>query len=46
VWRQTVAKRYELREGDEVRIYGTHWGSASRLTAERMNGYIQVERLH
>jgi hypothetical protein len=45
VWRQTVSKHYELRPGAQVRIYGTRWGSASRLTAETINGYIQVERV-
>jgi hypothetical protein len=45
VWRQTVAKQYRLRPGMQVRIRGTHWGSASRLTADEINSYIQVERV-
>lgn len=45
VWRQTVSKRYGLRAGQQVRIYGTHWGSALRLSADEVNGYIQVERV-
>lgn len=44
-WRQTTGKRYALREGDEVRIYPTRWGNAYRLTASRLSGYIQVERV-
>ncbi|MEO8466934.1 MAG: hypothetical protein ABI640_16475 [Gammaproteobacteria bacterium] len=44
VWRQTVSKHYELRAGAQVRIYTTHWGSAYRLSADNLNGYIQVER--
>ncbi len=45
VWRQTVSKHYELRPGAQVKIYGTRWGRASRLSAEEINGYIQVERV-
>jgi len=45
VWRQTVSKHYELRPGQQVRVYGTRWGNASRLSAEGINGYIQVERV-
>jgi hypothetical protein len=45
VWRQTVSKRYQLRQGQQVKIYSTHWGNASRLSADEINGYIQVERV-
>jgi pyruvate/2-oxoglutarate dehydrogenase complex dihydrolipoamide acyltransferase (E2) component len=45
VWRQTQNKPYNLRVGDEVRIYPTRWGDAYRLTAPRVAGYIQVSRL-
>lgn len=45
VWRQKYARRYNLREGDDVRIYGTNWGVQFRLEAERFNGFIQVERV-
>lgn len=43
VWRQTQPKWYPLRPGQEVRIFGTRWGGASRLTADEINSYIQVE---
>jgi hypothetical protein len=45
VWRQTVPKQYSLRPGHEVRIYGTRWGTALRLAATELKGYIQVERV-
>jgi hypothetical protein len=45
VWRQNRPKRYLLRPGQRVRIYPTPWGSSFRLTAEDVNGYIQVERV-
>lgn len=45
VWRQTQSKQYPLRPGSQVRIYGTRWGSASRLSAEEVNSFIQVERV-
>jgi hypothetical protein len=45
VWRQMIAKRFPLREGQEVRIKPTRWGDAYRLTAEDLSGYIQVERV-
>lgn len=44
-WRQMLTKRYALQVGDEVRIYSTRWGSAYRLSSERLGGYIQVERI-
>jgi hypothetical protein len=44
-WRQMLTKRYALQAGDEVRIYPTKWGSSYRLTAKRIGGYIQVERV-
>lgn len=44
-WRQMQSKRYNLQVGDEVRIYSTRWGSAYRMTADRVGGYIQVERV-
>lgn len=44
-WRQMLTKRYALRVGDEVRIYSTRWGSAYRLSSERLGSYIQVERV-
>lgn len=44
-WRQMLSKRYALQVGDEVRIYSTRWGSSYRLSADRLSGYIQVERI-
>lgn len=44
-WRQMLTKRYALQVGDDVRIYSTRWGSAYRLSSERVGGYIQVERV-
>jgi hypothetical protein len=45
VWRQMVGERYQLRVGQNVRIYPTHWGKSFRLSAEGVKGYIQVERV-
>ncbi len=45
VWRQTVSKRYALKSGQQIKIYSTRWGSASRLSTDEINGYIQVERV-
>ena len=46
VWRQSVSKHFDLRAGAQVKIYATHWGGAYRLSADNLNGYIQVERVH
>ena len=40
-----VPQRYPLRVGARVRIYSTGWGEAYRLSAEEVNGFIQVERV-
>jgi hypothetical protein len=45
VWRQMISKRYPLREGDEVTIRPTIWGQSYRLTAKRLEGFIQVQRI-
>jgi hypothetical protein len=45
VWRQMRPQSYPLRPGQDVRIYGTRWGTASRLTADELKSYIQVERV-
>lgn len=45
VWRQMISKRYPLNVGDAVVIRPTRWGSAYRLTADRLSGFIQVERI-
>ncbi|MCP5145635.1 MAG: hypothetical protein H6978_12580 [Gammaproteobacteria bacterium] len=44
-WKQVVDRRYDIREGDTVRIYPSRWGNNFRLSTERLNGFIQVERL-
>lgn len=44
-WRQMISKQYRLKVGDEVRIYPTRWGSDYRLTASRLQSYIQVARV-
>ena len=45
VWRQTHSRRYNLRKGDEVRIYSTQWGENYRLETERLSGFIQMLRV-
>lgn len=45
VWRQTRPSFYPLRPGHRVRIYSTQWGSSYRMTAEELNGFIQVQRI-
>jgi hypothetical protein len=45
VWRQMRPQSYPLRPGQDVRIYGTRWGTASRLTADELKSFIQVERV-
>lgn len=45
VWRQTHVRRFNLREGDEVRIYPTNWGENYRLETQRLSGFIQLERI-
>ena len=45
VWRQTYPERYPLRAGERVTIRPTRWGESYRLTAERLNGSIQVQRV-
>ncbi|HVZ36168.1 MAG TPA: hypothetical protein VG963_27260 [Polyangiaceae bacterium] len=45
VWRQSEPKQYPLRPGMQVRVYGTRWGTASRLSADEIKSYIQVERV-
>lgn len=45
VWRQTHSKRYNLRKGDEVRVYPSRWGDSYRLESERLRGFIQVGRV-
>ena len=45
VWRQVRPKFYPLRPGHQVRIYATNWGDSYRMSAEDLNGFIQVERV-
>lgn len=45
VWRQMLSKRFNLKEGDAVRIVPSRWGTDYRLTAPHLAGYIQVERV-
>ena len=45
VWYQTNSQRYRLREGMEVRIYPSRMGGAWRLSANELNGFIQVHRV-
>ena len=45
VWRQMLSKRYPVSVGDTVTIRPTRWGSAYRLTSERVSGFIQVQRV-
>ena len=44
-WQQVHPKRYNLREGDAVRIHGTTWGDNFRLESGRLSGFIQVLRV-
>lgn len=45
VWKQMHSQRYALTKGQQVRIYPTRWGSAFRLSAEELGGFVQVERV-
>ena len=44
-WYQVHTRRYNLREGDEVRIYSSDWGKNYRLETPRLSGFIQVRRV-
>jgi hypothetical protein len=45
VWRQNIPQRFGLKPGQRVTLHGTKWGSSFRLSAEALNGFIQVERV-
>ena len=45
VWRQMHTKRYDLHEGQEVKISPTRWGSSYRLSVKELGSFIQVERI-
>ena len=45
VWRQSYPETYFLRPGMRVTLRGSKWGTAYRLTADGLNGFIQVLRV-
>ena len=45
VWRQNPPQRFALTAGQRVTLRGTKWGTSYRLSAETLNGFIQVERV-
>ncbi|MFZ9583983.1 MAG: hypothetical protein ACO280_03385 [Pseudohongiellaceae bacterium] len=45
VWRQEVARTFNLRVGDEVEIYRDGVGNGLRLSTPRLSGFIRVERV-
>jgi len=45
VWRQNIPQRFALKPGQRVTLHGTKWGSSFRLSADALNGFIQVERV-
>jgi hypothetical protein len=45
VWRQNPPQRFALTPGQRVTLRGTKWGASYRLSAETLNGFIQVERV-
>ncbi len=45
VWRQNRPKWYPLQPGYKVRLYPSRWGSSYRLAADKLNSFIQVERV-
>ena len=45
IWRQTYAEWYPLQPGQRVRLRPSKWGGVFRLTADELNGYIQVQRV-
>ncbi len=45
VWRQMIAQRFLLLEGDKIHIVPSPFGNTFRLTVEGRSGFIQVEKL-
>ncbi len=45
IWQQVTGKRYLMKEGDQVRIRQSGWGSSYRLYVDRLGSYIQVDRV-
>lgn len=46
VWQQVNSSLYKLREGQEIRIYPSPFGGSYRMSAEGINGFIQVTRVN
>ena len=44
IWRQHINRRYELKVGQQVRIYPTLFGGGYKLTAQGRGGFIYVKR--
>jgi len=45
VWQQTYPESYALQKGQRVTLRASKWGTAYRLSAEGLNGFIQVQRV-
>jgi len=45
VWRQEIAQRFLLLEGDKIHIVPNPFGSSYRLSVDGRSGFIQVEKL-
>jgi hypothetical protein len=45
VWRQSPPQRFALKTGQRVTLRTSKWGVAYRLSADTLNGFIQVERV-
>lgn len=44
-WLQVESKRYRMRTGQDVRIYPGLFSGSWRMSADGINGFIQVERI-
>ena len=45
VWRQSIPQRFALKTGQRVTLRTSKWGASYRLSADTLNGFIQVERV-
>jgi hypothetical protein len=45
VWRQNPPQRFALKTGQRVTLRTSKWGVSYRLSADALNGFIQVERV-
>lgn len=45
IWMQEVARRLNLRKGDNITIYRAGFGNGYRLSADRLNSFIRVRRV-